>query len=48
MRKVVVSQFVTLDSVMEAPHEWSFPYWDDEIAKFKLNELMGSDALLLG
>jgi dihydrofolate reductase len=48
MRKVVVSQFVTLDGVMEAPHEWSFPYWSDEIAKFKLEELMGSDALLLG
>ena len=27
MRKVVAPQFVTLNSVMEAPHESSFPYW---------------------
>ncbi len=48
MRKVVVSEFVTLDGVMEAPHKWSFPYWTDEIGKFKNDELSSSDALLLG
>lgn len=48
MRKVVVTEFLTLDGVMEAPNEWSFPYWNDEIGAFKLNELMMSDALLLG
>ncbi len=26
MRKLVVSEFVTLDGVMEAPDKWSFPY----------------------
>lgn len=48
MKKVIVTEFVTLDGVMEAPHEWSFPYWGDEIAKFKLDETFASSALLLG
>ncbi len=48
MRKIVVTQFLTLDGVMEAPHHWSFPYWTDEIGKFKNNELFASDAQLLG
>ena len=48
MRNVVVTEFLTLDGVMEAPNEWSFPYWNDGIAKFKYDELFASDALLLG
>jgi dihydrofolate reductase len=48
MRKVVVTEFLTLDGVMEAPDEWQFPYWNDEIEKFKHNELFASDAQLLG
>src|SRR5215203_2951044 len=48
MRKVVVSEFLALDGVMEAPNEWSFPYWSDEIGTFKNDELFASDALLLG
>ncbi len=48
MRKVVVSEFVTLDGIMEAPDKWSFPFWTDEIGKMKLDELFASDALLLG
>lgn len=47
MRKVVVSTFVTLDGVMEEPM-WTFPYWNPDVAKFKLDELMASDAQLLG
>jgi dihydrofolate reductase len=48
MRKVTVSMFVTLDGVMESPDKWSFPFWNDEIAKFKFDELFASGALLLG
>jgi dihydrofolate reductase len=48
MKKLVVSEFLTFDGIMEAPHEWSFPYWSDEISKFKHAELFASDALLLG
>lgn len=48
MRKVVVSEFVTLDGITEAPEEWSLAFWDDEIAQLKQDELFNSDALLLG
>jgi dihydrofolate reductase len=27
---------------------WTMPYWNEEIGKFKFNELFSSDALLLG
>ncbi len=56
MRKVVVSEYVTLDGVMEDPGGaegfehggWSFQFWNEEAAKFKFDELFASDALLLG
>ena len=47
MRKVVVSEFMSLDGVIHEPM-WTFPYWNDEIASFKYDELFSSDALLLG
>lgn len=47
MRKIVVTTFLSLDGIMEEP-QWTFPYWSDEIAKFKYEELFASDALLLG
>jgi dihydrofolate reductase len=47
MRKVVVTEFMSLDGVMEEPG-WTFKYWNDEIAKFKGEESSASDALLLG
>ena len=47
MRKVVVTEFISLDGVMEEP-AWTFPYWNEEIAKFKGEESSASDALLLG
>ncbi len=47
MRKVIVSEYVTLDGVMEEP-SWTAPYWSEEIAAFKFDELFASDALLLG
>ncbi len=47
MRKIVVTEFLSLDGIMEHP-AWTFPYWNDEIAKFKGEETSASDALLLG
>ena len=47
MRKIVVTEFLSLDGVMETP-AWTFPYWNDEIATFKTEEKNSSDALLLG
>jgi dihydrofolate reductase len=57
MRKVIVSEFVTLDGVMEDPGGaekferggWAFQFdRGPEGDKFKLDEVMASDALLLG
>jgi dihydrofolate reductase len=56
MRKVIVSEYVSLDGVMEDPGGaeqfehggWTIPYWNDEIAKFQFDGLFASDALLLG
>ena len=47
MSKVVVTEFLSLDGVMENP-AWTFPYWNEEIAKFKYEELFASGAHLLG
>jgi dihydrofolate reductase len=48
MRKLVLTEFMTLDGVVEDPHLWSFPYWNDDIAAFKTAEIEASDAMLLG
>src|SRR6478672_6139259 len=48
MRKVVMTEYVTLDGVMEEPGQWSGPFFNEEAARFKHEELFASDALLLG
>ena len=48
MRRAIVSEYVTLDGVMEEPGTWSFQFWSEEIAKFKVDELFASDSLLPG
>jgi dihydrofolate reductase len=48
MRKVIVSEFVSLDGVMEAPDQWHFPYWSDEMGQ-EIGAAMGqADAMLMG
>lgn len=47
MRKITVTEFLSLDGVMENP-SWTMPYWNDQIAQFKGEETSASDALLLG
>ncbi|HZY56293.1 MAG TPA: hypothetical protein VFE09_00690 [Rubrobacteraceae bacterium] len=47
MRRVIVSEFVSLDGVMEASEKWHFPYWSDEMGEYKSDELAAADALLL-
>src|SRR3982074_196514 len=56
MRKVIVSEFVTLDGVMEDPGGaegfkhggWSFGFGGADQQQYKFEELFASDALLLG
>jgi dihydrofolate reductase len=48
LRKLVASEYVSIDGVMEEPGQWSFPFFNEEAAKFKHDELFASDALLLG
>ena len=47
MRKIIASEFVSLDGVMEDPG-WTFQFGSEEQEKFKFDELAASDALLLG
>lgn len=48
MRKLIVTEFVTLDGVMEAPEQWVFAFHTDDTAQFKLEEMLQVDALVLG
>jgi dihydrofolate reductase len=57
MRKIIVTEFITLDGVIEAPggdetpHPhggWQFKYNHPEGGQYKVDELAGVDALLLG
>lgn len=56
MRKVIVSELLSLDGVMEDPGGaegfahggWSMKFNDPEGMRFKLEELMACDAMLLG
>ena len=47
MRRVIVSEFVALDGVMENPG-WTFGFESDDRNRYKFAELQAADALLLG
>src|SRR5215218_6255149 len=48
MRKVVGSELVSLDGVMEAPETWHLPYFNDEMGEAIGAAMADSDAMLLG
>ncbi len=48
MRKVVASELVSVDGVMESPEEWAFSYSNDEMEEANASGMAASDALLLG
>lgn len=48
MGKLVVTEFVTLDGIIEAPETWSFAYFDEQISVLKFEELLATGAHLLG
>ncbi|MEC3982464.1 dihydrofolate reductase family protein [Amycolatopsis sp. H20-H5] len=47
-RKIVATEYVTLDGFMDEPGEWSMPFWSDEAGQYKKEELFGFEAMLLG
>ena len=48
MRKLIVSEFVTLDGVIEAPEEWQFPYLSEDLSEQIVAEVHSAEASLLG
>jgi len=46
--RLVATEYLSFDGVFEEPGHWSRPFFNDEAAKFKWDELQASDALLLG
>jgi dihydrofolate reductase len=48
MRKVVASEFVSLDDVVESPEKWHFPYFNDQMGDAIGAAMAASDAMLIG
>lgn len=48
MGKLIVSEFMTLDGVMEDPGSWNIPFMNEVAEKYKFDEVMAAEALLLG
>jgi dihydrofolate reductase len=48
MRKIVASELVSLDGVMESPEEWAFSYSNDEMAEANTSGMAEADAMLFG
>ncbi|MBD3004496.1 dihydrofolate reductase family protein [Streptomyces sp. 5-10] len=48
MRKITASLFISLDGVVEAPDQWHFPYFNDEMGAAVDASLGAADTLLIG
>lgn len=48
MRKIAASLFISLDGVVEAPDQWHFPYFNEEMSVAVDRVLGTTDTLLLG
>lgn len=48
MRKVIVSEFLTLDGVMESPEKWQSPYLSDDAVETIQAQILAYGAMLLG
>ena len=48
MRKVIVSEYVTLVGLIGEPGLWSSPFWSEDTSNFKHDELFACGVLLLG
>jgi dihydrofolate reductase len=48
MRKIIAGLFISLDGVVEAPDQWHFPYFNDEMGAAVDAALGAADTILLG
>jgi len=48
MRKITAGLFMSLDGVIEAPDQWHFPYYNDEMGIAVDATFGGADTMLLG
>lgn len=48
MRKITAGLFISLDGVYEAPDQWHFPYFDDEMGAEVGAQIAATEIMLLG
>ncbi len=48
MRKITAGLFISLDGIVEAPDQWHFPYFNEEMGNAVGAQLGANDTLLLG
>jgi dihydrofolate reductase len=48
MRKIIAGLFISLDGVVEAPDQWHFPYFNDEMGAAVAATLGTADTVLFG
>ena len=48
MRKIVAGMFISLDGVVEAPDQWHFPYFNEEMGAAVGGMLDQADTMLIG
>ena len=48
MRKILATMFISLDGVVEAPDQWHFPYFNDEMGAAVGRVMAGADTFLIG
>jgi dihydrofolate reductase len=48
VKKITSGLFISLDGVVEAPDEWHFPYFNDEMGEAAAGQLTDADTLLFG
>jgi dihydrofolate reductase len=48
MRKLIVSEFISLDGVIEAPQNWHFPFVTDDMQQEVMKSILDPEALLMG
>jgi dihydrofolate reductase len=48
MTKLIVSEFISLDGVIEAPQNWHFPFVTDDMQSHVMASIMNSDSAMFG